>query len=64
MAAAETVDSVRHELAYLFSTSAAELQFQYPAVVLALLLKIGNESVPIQLTQCWFPGLAISNAEM
>jgi len=23
---------------------------------------IGNESVPIQLAQCWFPGLAISNA--
>jgi len=21
----------------------------------------GNESVPIQLAQCWFPGLAISN---
>ena len=26
-------------------------------------LRIGNESVPIQLTQCWFPGLAISNAK-
>jgi len=24
---------------------------------------IGNESVPIQLAQCWFPGLAISNAK-
>jgi len=23
----------------------------------------GNESVPIQLAQCWFPGLAISNAQ-
>jgi len=23
----------------------------------------GNESVPIQLAQCWFPGLAISNAK-
>jgi len=23
---------------------------------------IGNESVPIQLAQCWFPGLAIFNA--
>ena len=22
---------------------------------------IGNESVPIELAQCWFPGLAISN---
>ena len=22
---------------------------------------IGNESVPIQLAQCWFPGLAISS---
>jgi len=21
----------------------------------------GNKSVPIQLAQCWFPGLAISN---
>jgi len=25
---------------------------------------LGNESVPIQLTQCWFPGLTISNAGM
>jgi len=25
---------------------------------------IGNESVPMQLTQCRFPWLAISNAEM
>ena len=25
---------------------------------------IGNESVPIQLAQCRFPGLAISNAKM
>jgi len=24
---------------------------------------IGNESVPIQLAQCWFLGLAISNAK-
>ena len=29
---------------------------------LALSVGIGNESVPIQLAQCWFPGLAISNA--
>ena len=36
MAAAETVDSVRHELAYLFSTSAAELQFQYLSQMLGL----------------------------
>ena len=27
-------------------------------------LTIGNESVPIQLTQCRFPGLAISNAKI
>jgi len=26
-------------------------------------LPIGKESVPIQLAQCWFPGLAISNAK-
>ena len=25
---------------------------------------IGNKSVPIQLAQCWFPGLAISNAKI
>jgi len=25
---------------------------------------IGNESAPIQLAQCWFPGLAISNAKI
>jgi len=24
----------------------------------------GNESVPIELAQCWFPGLAISNAKI
>jgi len=23
----------------------------------------GNESVPIQMAQCWFPGLAIINAK-
>jgi len=28
------------------------------------LLGMGNESVPIQLAQCRFPGLAISNAEI
>jgi len=27
-------------------------------------ITIGNESVPIQLAQCWFPGLAISNAKI
>jgi len=26
--------------------------------------RIGNESVPIQLAQCWFPGLAISAAKI
>ena len=25
---------------------------------------IGNESVPIQLAQCWFPGLAVCNAKI
>jgi len=25
---------------------------------------VGNESVPIQLAQCWFPGLAVYNAEI
>jgi len=25
---------------------------------------LGNESVLIQLTQCWFPGLTISNAKI
>jgi len=27
-------------------------------------VSIGNESVPIQLAQCWFPRLAISNAKI
>ena len=27
-------------------------------------LCIGNESVPIQLAQCWYHGLAISNAKI
>jgi len=26
--------------------------------------EIGNESVPTQLAQCWFPGLVISNAKI
>jgi len=30
-------------------------------ITLRNLMYIGNESVPIQLTQCWFPGLVISN---
>ena len=30
----------------------------------ARLRYIGNESVPIQLAQCWFPGLAIYGAKM
>jgi len=25
---------------------------------------IGNESVPTQLAQCWFPGMAISSAKI
>jgi len=25
---------------------------------------IGNENVPMQLAQCWFPGLTISNAKI
>ena len=28
------------------------------------LRRIGNESVPTQLAQCWFPGLAFSNAKI
>ena len=31
------------------------------AVIIPVADWIGNESVPIQLAQCWFPGLAISN---
>jgi len=27
-------------------------------------ISIGNKSVPIQSAQCWFPGLAISNARL
>jgi len=27
-------------------------------------VSVANESVPIQLAQCWFPGLAISNAKI
>jgi len=30
----------------------------------AATLSIGNEGVPIQLAQCCFPGLAISNAKI
>ena len=32
--------------------------------VISLRKKIGNESVPIQLAQCWFPGPAISSAKI
>jgi len=27
-------------------------------------VNIGNDSVPVQLAQCWFPGLAISKAKI
>ena len=29
----------------------------------ALSVATGNESAPMQLAQCWFPGLAVSNAK-
>jgi len=29
----------------------------------ALSVATGSESVPMQLAQCWFPGLAISSAK-
>ena len=29
-----------------------------------VIARMGNESAPIQLAQCWFPGLAISNAKI
>jgi len=35
-----------------------------PHALLQRLLIIGNESVPIQLAQCWFHALAISNAKI
>jgi len=40
----------------------------YKKIYLQLLVDrdkaIGNESVPIQLAQCWFRGMAISNAKI
>ena len=38
-------------------------QFQCHQFIERVRLPIGKESVPIQLAQCWFPGLAISNAK-
>jgi len=38
------------------------LTFDYLSLILSAWRAIGNKSVPIQLAQCWFPGLAISNA--
>jgi len=29
-----------------------------------LYVNVGNESVPIQLAQCWSPGLAVSGAKI
>jgi len=29
-----------------------------------LYVNVGNESVPIQLAQCWFPGLAVSGVKI
>jgi len=34
------------------------------SMTVRLLMTIGKESVPTQLAQCWFPGLAISNAKI
>ena len=50
--------SVRPSDCYLGADDVIQL------VVLAAVAAIGNESVPIQLAQCRFPGLAISNAKI
>jgi len=36
----------------------------HDAAICQMTLNTENESVPIQLAQCWFPGLAISSAEI
>ena len=36
----------------------------HDAAICQMTLNIGSESVPIQLAQCLFTGLAISSAEM
>jgi len=33
-------------------------------ILTCYLIEIGNESVPIQLAQCWFPGLASASAKI
>ena len=50
--------SVRPSDCYLGADDVIQL------VVLAAVAAIGNESAPIQLAQCRFPGLAISNAKI
>jgi len=45
----------------LITTPAGD--FVSPTVCSVLQL-IGNEGVPIQLAQCWLPGLAISDAKI
>jgi len=36
--------------------------FAVPVCLASMLTPTGNESVPIQLAQCWFLGTAVSNA--
>ena len=47
-----------------FLRYASKYNVAEPQVGLCLLLCTGNKSVPIQLAQCWFPGLAISDAKI
>jgi len=46
----------------ILPTAARTFCFQFRAIISAF--SIGNECVPIQLAQCWFPGLAISSAKI
>jgi len=54
--------AVRH---YSNVADAAQVSCEHFAQITTLqLLFTANESVPVQLAQCWFPGLAISNAKI
>ena len=49
----------------MFSTALNDtLPADVDGLMLCVRVGMGNESVPIQLAQCWFPGLAISNAKI
>ena len=61
---------LRHAVIHCFIAHAADKRWWRQRIIMidvvycVVLTDIGNESVPIQLAQCWFPALAISNVRI